>query len=238
MFDRKDKPELYELLRTNKSKLGKLSAQEKQEQAASAPVAPPSDSDPIPYNNPPSSAASPYPKLKMPFPTLKPKEPTGVFQKPKPKPARPKMNEPGKPINYQKIIVIVGAIAVVLLILYLVSSQPKTAPSTPERATQPITDTRTPETPVAPVVSNRTWSIRLIYYNNNAQGQNSAQNRLRFLTEKGVSGVFTKNETIGGSACTVIYKGKYGSPEEAKKDLTNMKKLHYAFKNADAVEVK
>ncbi|HLD36664.1 MAG TPA: hypothetical protein VJC37_08065, partial [Planctomycetota bacterium] len=131
MFDRKDKPELYELLRTNKSKLGKLSAQEKEDQAASVQAAPPADSDPIPYNTPPSNTVNPYPKLKIPFPTLKPKEPTGVFQKPKLKPirppapprrseqsdpiGRPKTNEPKKPVDYSKIGVIGGVIVIVII---------------------------------------------------------------------------------------------------------------------------
>jgi len=242
MFTDKDKPELYELLKMNRSKLGRAPAQEKDDQAVSAPVTTPSDSDPIPYTTPISSTARPYPKLRMPFPMLKPKEPTGVFQKPKA--VRPKTRGEATPLNYPKIIVIGGIIIAVIIILYLLLSLPQATPSSPGRTTTTSAQTATEGSPVGktpttpPAATGRKWSLRLIYYKNNSEGQNLVQNRLRFLNEKGVSDVFTKNETLNGSPCTVIYKGRYASSEEAKKDIPGLKKLHYAFKNADAVEVK
>ena len=248
MFDRKDKPELYELLRTNKSKLGKLSAQEKEEQAVSAPAATTSDSDPIPYTTPPSSTASPYPKLKMPFPTLKPKEPTGVFLKPKPKPARlqsdpvgrPKTNALKIPLNYPKIIVIVGIVAAIVIILYLALSLPKTPPPTHGGTT--AQSDRTPDTSTPPVASNRTWSIRLIYYTDNAEGFQSLTNMSKILNSYNISGVFTKKETLNGVLCNSVYLGKYSSLEQAQKELTKrlpeLKRAHNKLKNASVVELK
>ena len=246
MFDRKDKPELYELLRNNKSKLGKLSAQEKEEQAASAPVAPHSDSDPIPYSAPPSNTTKPYPKLKIPFPTLKPKEPTGVFQKPKLKPvrpqaepaARPKINEPKKPVNYSKITVIVVLVAAFLIILYLVFSHPATNPPVHD-GTTPVAD-RTTETTVPASSSGQSWSIRLIYYNNDADGSRALNNMCRILRDKNIS-VFTINEVIRGASCNSVYLGNYSSLEQAQKELKNelpnLIKVHYKLKNASVVKL-
>ncbi|MEW6026221.1 MAG: hypothetical protein AB1599_02855 [Planctomycetota bacterium] len=237
----KDKPELYELLKSNKSKLGKLPSQEKDEQATSATVTAASDSEssqdrPIPFTAPSSSGLKPYPKLKIPFPTLKPKEPTGVFQKPKP--VRQKIMDEKIPLNYTKIIVIGGIVAAIAVIIYLLWSLPPGKAPAGSRTTPP-SSAQQPETPPAPpAATGRTWSIRLIYYKNNTEGQNLVQSRLKFLNDKGVSGVFTKNEKIESASCTSIYKGKYASLEEAKKDLPKLKQLHYAFKNADAVEVK
>lgn len=238
MFDRKDKPELYELLKTNKSKLGKLSAQEKEEQAASAPVAAPSDSEPIPYTTPPSNAVNPYPKLKIPFPTLKPKEPTGVFQKPKPKPARPKTNEPKKPINYSKITVIGVVIVAILLILYLALSPPKTTPPS-HNGTTPQAE-KTHEIPLPAGTSDQTWSIRLIYYNNDAEGSRALNNMCRMLREKSIT-VFTKGEVIRGTSCNSVYLGNYSSQEQAQKELTKelpkLIKVHYKLKNASVIKL-
>ena len=238
MFDRKDKPELYELLRTNKSKLGKLSAQEKEEQAVSAPAATTSDSDPIPYTTPPSSAASPYPKLKMPFPTLKPKEPTGVFLKPKPKPAIPKNAEPKIPLNYPKIITIVGIVAAIVIILYLALSLPPATPSTHNRTTTPSAQTPA----MTPVTPGRTWAIRLIYYNNDAEGSRAILNMCQMLSNKNIK-VVTKGETIRGVSSNSVYlEGKYSSLEQAQKELTKelpkLKNVHYKLKNASVVELK
>ncbi len=238
MFDRKDKPELYELLK-NKSKLGKLSAQEKEEQAVSAPVAAPSDSEPIPYTTPPSSTARPYPKLRMPFPMLKPKEPTGVFQKPKPKPARPKNAEPKTPHNYSKIVVIGGIIVAIIVILYLALSLPKTTPPTHDRTT-PQTD-RTSVTPPPTVAPGQTWSIRLIYYTNNAEGSRALNNMCRMLREKNIT-VFTQSEVLNAVSCNSVYLGKYSSLEQAQKELTKelpkLTKVHYKLKGASVVELK
>lgn len=255
MFDRKDKPELYELLRTNKSKLGKLSAQEKEEQAVSAPAAAPSDSETIPFTTPPPSTASPYPKLRMPFPMLKPKEPTGVFQKPKPKPARPqgdpvgrpqgdpmsrpKINEPRTPLNYPKIIVIGGVVGAIIVILYLALALPKTTPPTQGETTAPAN--RTPETPPPATSAGRTWSIRLIYYTNNAEGSRAITNMCRMLREKNIT-VFTKSEALNGVSCNSVYLGEYSSLEQAQKELTKelpkLTKVHYKLKGASVVELK
>lgn len=238
MFMNKDKPELYELLKMNKSKLGRAPAQEKDEQAISAPITTPSDSEPIPYTTQQSNAAKPYPKLKIPFPTLKPKEPTGVFKKSKP--IRPKTKEKEETqYNYPKIIVIGGVIVLILVIIYMALSLPKTTQPTHGRTTQQ-TD-KEQETPPPPVTTSRTWSLRLIYYTNNAEGSRAIANMCRMLNDKNIT-IFTKSEVINGVSCNSVYLGKYSSLEQAQKELTKelpkLTKVHYKLKGASVVELK
>lgn len=239
MFTNKDKPELYELLKMNRSKLGKVPAQEKDEPSASAPVSAPSDSEPIPYTAPPSSTAKVYPKLKMPFPTLKPKEPAGVFQKPRTKPAPSKTDALRKPFLTPKNILIGGIVVAVIIIIYLLSSLPPAPPSSPGRTTP--ASGQEPETPPTPVATGRTWSIRLIYYNNDAEGSRAIVNMCQMLTNKNIS-VFTENEVINGVQSSSVYFGKYSSSEQAQKELKNelpkLIKVHYKLKNASVVKLK
>ncbi|MBI5778931.1 MAG: hypothetical protein HZA49_05690 [Planctomycetes bacterium] len=238
MFTNKDKPELYELLKMNRSKLGKTPAQEKDEPAVSAPVVTTSDSEPIPYTAPPSSTTRPYPKLRMPFPTLKPKEPAGVFKKPKP--IRPKTREEGKPLNYPKIIIIGGIIIAIIVIIYLALTLPQATPSTPGRTTSP--SVQAPEIPaMMPATTGRTWAIRLIYYNNDADGSRAIITMCQMLRNKNIK-VVTKSEMIHGISSNSIYlESKYSSQEQAQKELKNelpkLKNVHYKLKNASVVKL-
>lgn len=239
----KDKPELYELLKINRSKLNNISELPKEEKPAGAAPATSSNSEPIPYAAPQASSGTTYPKLKIPFPTLKPKE--SIIRASRPKTAGPKTLKLPLNGNYQRLAIIGAVLALIAIVVYLAWTQDK--PSQPSQPPQPEATTAetgavktspaATQTPAA--TSARKWSLRLIYYTNNAENQHSVQKILEFLNEKNITDVFTRNETINGAPCTSIYKGRYyASPEEARKDLPQLKKLHYAFKNADAVEVK
>ena len=241
MFMRKDKPELYELLKTNKSKLSSTSpyATEEEVVAHSAPAS--SKSAPISYNPPSSAASKIYPKLKMPFPTnikgfhpiAKPKEQT--FGRPSipDKTARYQAQEKKIPINYRKFIIPVVIIAVIIIVAYLIfvpSSQNK-QPTVPNPNT---TDTN--NNTIA--ATNRLWSNRLVRYKNNAEGQRSTEKILKFLNGKNISGVFTRTEQIQGVSYTVIYAGKFRSVEDAKKEQLKLKQFkHYALGNIQDVEL-
>ncbi|MFH0888266.1 MAG: hypothetical protein V1871_03560 [Planctomycetota bacterium] len=237
---RKDKPELFELLRTNKSKLNSTSPYATKEEVATHTAPSSSESAPIPYHSQPLVNSKAYPKLKMPFPTnikgfhplAKSKEQTFGHPSTPDKTARYQTQEKKKPINYSKFFiptVIVAALIIVAYLIFVLPSQDKQptipTPSTTDTNNNTITAT------------NRFWSNMLIYYKDNAEGQSSCNKRLTFLMDKNISGVFTRKERIQNSSCIVIYAGKYRSLEEAKKEHSHLKQLHYAFKNLQAVEL-
>ena len=238
MFIKRDKPELFELLKAHKSKLGSTSPSANKEEVVphSAPVSP--DSAPISYSPPPSAASKIYPKLKMPFPTnikpfhpiVKPKEPTISRPSVPDRTARYQTQEKKAPINYRKFIipVVIIAIVVIAYIVLVQSSQNKQTviPPKDSNVTNP------------PPASTRLWSNRLVYYKDDAKGQRDTKKILTFLNDKGVSGVFTKTEQIQGVSCTVIYAGKFRSVDEAKKEQSKLKQFkHYALRNLQAVEL-
>lgn len=240
MFMKKDKPELFELLRINKSKLGSTLYSATKEEVVTHTASTSSESAPIPYNSPPLVNSKAYPKLKMPFPTnikgfhpiAKPKEQTFGRPSTPDKTARYQTQEKKKPINYSKFFiptVIVAALIIVAYLIFVLPSQDK-QPTIP---TPNTTDTN--NNTIA--ATNRFWSNRLIYYKDNADGQTSCNKMLKFLLDKNIKPEQPRKEHIQGSPYISIYVGKYPSSEEAKKEHSHLKQLHYAFKNVQAVEL-
>ncbi|MFH1230260.1 MAG: hypothetical protein V1709_02055 [Planctomycetota bacterium] len=250
---KKDRPELYELLKTNKTKLGSISSSDAKEEVATYTAPASSEPAPIPYNQPSSTASKVYPKLKMPFPTnikgfhpiAKPKEqtfsrpstPDKTFnyqtqEKKTPTPQRTmEISRRVVPVNYRKFVIPVIIVAALIIVVYLIfgqSSQNK-QPTVPNPNT---IDTNN----IAPVTPDRLWSNQLVYYKNNAEGQRSTEKILKFLNDKGIQS-FTKTEQIQGASCTVVYAGKFRSVEDAKKEQPKLKRLHHAFRNLQAVEL-
>ncbi|MDI6733715.1 MAG: hypothetical protein QME51_08795, partial [Planctomycetota bacterium] len=241
MFVKKSKPELYEVLKIHRAKLGKLLPKDKEEHL---------DSESGYYGGQPGQMTTPYPKLKMPFPFYpKQKETAVTFQKSKsvpeaPRPdvyrgrgrpasggqVRPYIEKERLPSQYKKMVIVGVVIILLVIVVYVILSQIK--PVTPTTTT--VTDiTR----PTAPVASIRFWSIKLVHYRNDAEGGRLVQKRLLFLNNKGISGVFTNNEIIDGTPHIVIYKGEYQSLEDANKEIPRLKQLqHYEFKNIEAVK--
>jgi hypothetical protein len=241
MFMKKDKPELFELLRTNKSKLSPTSPSAAKEEVVAHTAPTNSEPTPIPYNQPSSTTSKIYPKWKMPFPTniksfhpiaTKPKEQTLNRPSIPDKTTRYQAQENKKPINYRKFVIPTVIVVALIIIAYIILVPPSQNKQ-PIVTNSNITDTNNTTT----ATTNHLWSNRLVNYKDNADGQNSCNKRLKFLMEKNISGVFTKKEQIEGVPSISIYVGKYQSLEEAKKEQRKLKNLHFQFKNIQIVEL-
>jgi uncharacterized protein (UPF0333 family) len=244
MFRKKDKLELYEVLKQHKIKVGEKIPPKEEPVLSSYSPLPRGGTRPtaVSATSATEPLTKPYPRFKIPFPT-KSKQAV-VSPSPSEKISRTKWDtavavslpsrkpsgiEQKKPISLQTTFIILGILVVVGIIIYLIIFTPS-----PSESPKPATPAITPTTPPAKSI----WSNRLVYYKDDAEGQQSSEKILRFLIEKGVSGVVTKKEKIHGVLHIVIYAGRYLSQDEAQKEHPKLKRLHYAFKNVQAVEVK
>ncbi len=239
MFKKKSGPELFELI-----KKGKLLAKK------APPPEEPVPSEPGPQQPRPAIPQSkitgqrPYPKWKIPF---------------------PKLNAAGatsgeKSFNIKRnavvLLVILGLLFLVVAfvigykagtkkeeqtVVVLPPTQPTASltPTTlPLSTLPPRVTTPTTIPPIRPPVSQRTWSIRLIFYDDDTAGQASAKNMLRWLRQRGIANTFIKRESIRSRMRLSICVGTFGSQLEASRSLDRYRKLHTAFRHCDVVEKK
>jgi hypothetical protein len=241
MFMKKDKPELFELLKTNKSKLNPTSSSGAKEEVSPYTASANLESAPIPYNQPSANTSKVYPKLKMPFPTnikafhpVTPKPKEQAFSRsaaPERKPHSP-VQEKKIPLNYRKFVLPSIIIITIIIVSYLILSSlsQNKQPTTPEQNNTIINNN-------VPITPEHFWSNRLAYYKDNADGNLLVHKRLGFLTDKGIKVLPPKKEQIQGVSYIAIYVGKYHSLEEAKKEQPKLKKLHHDFRNLQAIEL-
>jgi hypothetical protein len=241
MFMKKDKPELYELLRTNKSKLNPTSSSVTKEEVLPHTACLDLESAQVPYHQPSLNTSKVYPKLKMPFPTnikafhpvaSKPKEQALNRPSIPDKTPRYKTEKNKIPVNYSKFIIpsIIAITIIIIAYLILSSLSQNKQPTITEQNNTNINNTIS-------VTPEHWWTNRLTYYKDDADGNLLVHKRLGFLTDKGIKALPPKKEQIQGVPSISIYVGKYHSLEEAKKEQSKLKKLHHDFKNVQAIEL-
>ncbi|MFA5794339.1 MAG: hypothetical protein WC980_04645 [Candidatus Brocadiia bacterium] len=237
MFKKRESPELYEVLKHRNLDVGKNAGKEITLGLGSKPAEKASSQEKDDYNSPQTipelTSPRPYPKLRSPFPVK-------LDRMKKPADRKPSSGAN----NYSGILLLLLIVVIVAFIIYAIwFSGSKTTDGAATAGTSGATTAGTGDTgprgipppPPAPVV--KTWSIRLIYYEDNAVGQQSTEKMLRFLNDKNAAGIFVRKEKLDGVKSLVFYQGNYNTREEANKNLSKYQKLHYGFKKCSAVEV-
>ncbi|MFH1227177.1 MAG: hypothetical protein V1701_04640 [Planctomycetota bacterium] len=230
MFKKRESPELYEVLKQRNLDVGKNTG--KEITLGSKPAGPAlsqekADDYNAPHTIPELTSPRPYPKLRSPFPVKldKVKKQAGRVL--------PTAN------NYNALLLGLLVIVIIAFIIYAAWFRGgKPAEITTNAVNPAATDRVTPRPTPPPEPIVKVWSIRLIYYEDNASGVQSSEKMLRFLNDKNAAGIFVRKEKLEGVQNLVIYQGKYNTREEANKNLDKYKKLHYGFKKCSPVEVR
>ncbi|MBI4713102.1 MAG: SPOR domain-containing protein [Planctomycetes bacterium] len=229
MFEKREAPELYELLNKNRIQIGKPPVQ------TSAPKPEAVTKSAESYTVPELVTPRPYPKFK-----------SSLVQAPRAAavPAAQK-TERKVTLNYNILVFGVIILAIIILVAYAIGRNwsPTSGGSADHSAGIPAPQDTDGEagrsaTPTPPPTAPKTYSIRLIYYEDNPVGQKSAERIIKFLNERNVSGVFTRTEKIQGKNQIVIYVGRYKTKEEASKLREKYKELDRGFRHCDIVEGK
>lgn len=237
MFEKREAPELYELLNKNRIQIGKPPVQ------TSAPKPEAVTKSAESYTLPELVTPRPYPKFRTSF---TPPHRAAVV----PQSATAQKSERKLAVNYNTLIFGVIILVIIVFVAYAVgrnwtstsggSSDSAAGTGTPTGSGASGTDAETGRlaTPTPPPTAPKTYSIRLIYYEDNPVGQKSAERIIKFLNERNVSGVFTRTEKIQGKNQIVIYVGRYKTKEEASKLREKYKELDRGFRHCDIVEGK
>lgn len=88
-----------------------------------------------------------------------------------------------------------------------------------------------------PTVPTQKWAIRVVYYDNNSTGEKNAKNKLKSLTDKHITNVYTSTENIQSRSQICVYIGPYSSNSEVESALKSLKSEHrdVDFKNSKIV---
>jgi len=209
MFKKKSRTELYEILKENKS--ASSSGGQKKEEITSYPVKPMAREakQEAVIAQPMPVKKPPYPKFKMPSPTNAPA-------------ADKKLPLPIIKLALLLIVVAAALVGIYFAVGYLIKNKPFSRSTEPANA-------------VAPIAPVNIWSLRMIYYDDNADGLEKATKAYTFLKDNGAKDVFTKKEFLDNAFRISVYTGKYATKEEAMKDRPKLKQLHPAFKSVDAI---